>query len=345
MRNEQLVDRSVPRLIESDPFTLSTTETVVAVANGAFSALDVWCKIPSSWTDDIEFRLYGRVGDARVQLKQLTLGEALKTTVASDTSAVLLSVRGWVVSAYEVSVRDPRASSGQGRLLLQVWDDHQSPQIIGGQPGPNALQLGLNLAAGAGTPGVPVGGVLTVQGHPSSTAIPVRPVRDAPRYVLATGSASTTNVVKPSVTAVGTHYLLTMKANTKRVEIQRVVVSYWGTSTAESRLVLCTSTVAPVQGSGVNVQARKLDNGDAAATANSLFSWGANLALTGTITDLVGRPVRANVNDEFVYDADDWGKPIVLRANTADSFGIRFNVDVPGTGAVSFIANIVFTEI
>lgn len=119
MRNEQLVDRSVPRLIESDPFTPNATETVFAVANGAFSALDVWCKIPSSWADDIEFRLYGRVGDARVQLKQLTLGEALKTTVASDTSAVLLSVRGWVVSAYEVSVRDPRTSSGQGRLLLQ----------------------------------------------------------------------------------------------------------------------------------------------------------------------------------------------------------------------------------
>lgn len=340
MRNEELVDLSIPRFIESAPFTTpaaASPETVQATAVGAFTAVDVWLRCPAAWGDDVEFRIYGRVGDARVLLKFLTLGDSMRTVAGSEVSAFLVSVRGWAVNGFEVTVRDPRGpSAAQGRILLQVWQHHTQPAIIGGPVGPLPLQS-------------PLAGVVTVQQHAAGPPFLTRSVRDAPRYVVSSGSIVSSlpvaNAVRPTVTATGTHYLLTLRAGAKRVEIQRVSVPYWGNSSSDGRLVLCYSGVAPTPGNGVAVAARRFDVADPSSVSQSLLSYGTTLTMT-SVTDLVAQPIRCSVDRELVFDADAWGKPIVLRAGTNDSFGVRLNIDNAQTGgAFAVLPNIIFTEI
>ncbi len=360
IRDEELIDTSVPRLIETALLSPSSTETVVLSSSGEANACDIWFVVPTGWPPDVIIRLYGRLGDARVLLKQVELQDTHRTTAASMASGVAMSVRGRPVTSFELSLESRTTATGSGRFMMQVWSAPAHPRTVGSlTTAPQQLAAeesvialrsgsipvfaagdssGRALIVGAGAAGLPTGGVVTVQGPGTGG----RAAREAARYAITSVGTS-----KPSLaTAATSHYLLTLAASSKRVEIQRIAVSFWGATanTAEVRIVGSRSASAPTVGNGVAVTPRAMDLADPASTCTAR-SWGTTLTLASP-EDLLVHTLHSSQRDSLTFEADAWGKPITLRAGSTDSFGLRLIVDVAAASqTLAVAATVHFIEV
>ncbi len=355
IRSEELVDVSAPRLVEAEAVALpSTTETTVLSAVGHASACDVWFKVPTAWESVVTLRLYGRLADARVLLKTVRIDESHRSTAGGVVSGIAISVRGRPVTAFELTAQATTTTLTGGIFMFQVWSANDAPLITGGIT--SAAQQateerivahlavrngtapvlasgdasGRTLVAGAGTAGAPAGGVLSIQGGGAGGVVTNRAVRGGGVMY----SVVSPTVVKPSVAAVATTWLMTLRSNAaKRVEVQRIIVTYHGlaaASAADGRIIICRSANAPTGGAAATPQAFDAADGSASSAALT-FSAVTALALTGQV-DLVSLGVRCDTRDRFVYDADAWGKPLVLRPSPLETLGIRFVVDTVAAG-------------
>jgi len=395
LRGEELIDLSVPRLVETETaVTLGTTvETTVLTAIGHASACDVWFKLPTAWETVVTLRLYARVADARVLLKTVRIDESHRSTAGGFVSGTAISVRGRPVTSFELTAQSSTANVTNGQFMMNLWHSSEPPLVVGGitsaasqaaeertvahlavRNGTTPVLAagdasGRSLIAGPGVGGTPSGGVLTVQGHGAGgaiTAIQGTAGAAAARWpvYLSDGTnpqGTTTNplnskavrgggamyglvspaVVKVSLAAVGTAWLMTVRSvSPKRIEAQRIIVTYHGVAAganADGRIIICRATA---DGSGPPPSPTKIvkfDSGDAASLATArLFSAATPLTLAAPL-DLISLAVRGDMKDTFTFDADAWGKPIVLPA-AGETLGIRFVVDTVVTAQFFWVS-------
>ncbi len=369
IRAEESVDVSAPRLVEAEAVSATATETTILNAVGHANACDVWLRTPTAWEPLVVLRLYGRLNDVRVLLKTVRLSEAHRTTASGVIHALALSVRGRPVTAFELTVQSTGATVTGGILMLQVWSAPGAAAVTGGAPSatqqageertvahlalladttPVLAQgdaTGRPIVVGAGASGAPAGGVFSVQGAGSGGVLANRAVRGGGAMF----SFVSPSVSKPSVATAGaTTWLMMLRSTTKRIEVQRIIVSYHGlaaANAADGRIIICRSPNAPT-GSSTNVTCQPFDAADTASeTALIPGTGGTALALTGGL-DLISVAVRCDMRDSFVYDADAWGKPIVLRSSPQETLGIRFIVDTVASGQTFGLhATVIFIEI
>lgn len=366
IRGEELVDLSVPRLFESAGLSSTDlpplTETKVLTVVTAAAACDLWFKFPASWPSDLIFRLYGRVSDARVLLKYVELNDVHRTTSAGDVAGIAASLRGVPVTSLEVTLEGrtsiPAATSG--RVMLHVWSAADQPSVGGGVSSGGTQQLsaehrlialrsgstpvlaagdstGRALVAGAGTAGVPAGGVVSVQ--PAGIG--------SPAYAV-----STQFTVKPSIASVGTTNIITLRSGTtKRVELRRILLSYHGVAAAagaDGRIQALISpadhsvgtSVTPLRFNGSSSSAAATARVGAASTGLTPITW----APTGTEL-IFSLTVRCDSKDTLILEPDSWAQPWVLRTSQ-ETFGIRFTNDsIVASQTFAIAATIHFIEI
>lgn len=351
-RTDELRDVSVPQLFESDSVTPpgGGNETVVAVAVGTFNACDAWFRVPSTWPTDLAVRLYARLNDARVLLKEVDLVDMHKTldSATSTISGIAVSVRGRPVTGFELAVYGRTAPTGTGRFMLQVWTGGDSPRVIGAgavasQPGAEEALVAVKsggvalhaagdssgrvLVSGAGAATAPAGGVLSVQG----------PWAAGPTYAVTTPST----VRAPLQTASTVTNLLALRSsNLKRVEIRRIVISYHGASAADGRIEVMRGGTP----GGTPVTPVKF-NGGQSAVSTGFGAW-ASPTFSAAPTDLLlSLTVRCDDKDKLVLEPDDLGQPIVLRT-TQETLCIRFTNDTTvASGNFSLQATVHFVEL
>ena len=354
IRSEELVDLSVPRLFESDPITPGTgVETVVASALGAFNACDAWFRVPSGWSSDLILRVYARLNDARVLLKEVDLADTHRTLASGFLSGIAISVRGRPVTGYEFAVQPRTALSATGRFMLQAWAGSDGPRVLGGvttatQPAAEESLIAVKsgglpvlvagdssgrlLVAGAGTAGNPQGGLLSVQGSAAA----------GPTYAIASPVT-----VKPSVaTANTTTNIMTLRSSsTKRVEIRRIILSYHGVAAAaaaDGRIQVLRTSNAPTGGNALTPI--RFDSGQAAAAAAALVVNPTAITLAATEM-LLSVAVRCDSKDRLILRPDALGQPIALRT-TQETLLIRFTNDtVAASQTFGIHATVHFIEI
>lgn len=135
-------DSSAPRVLESASTTVSTSGTEVTILSeaGAFSCCDVWFSVPAAaWLPRVVLRLYGKLGRARVLLRQVSLEKAPVTLSdeGATASGVAISIRGRPCDGFELTAE---ASAGDsltdGAFYLQLWDAAVEPSTAGGSEAP-----------------------------------------------------------------------------------------------------------------------------------------------------------------------------------------------------------------
>lgn len=286
MRSE-LIDLGRPRIFESDPITPTATETTILVASGGYSACDVSFFLPASWKPPVgvTLRLYQIVGQARILLRSVAIGEVpLTDSPTATTSGVAFQVRGRPSTMFELTLVQTGGSGvSGGRFYMSVWND------VAGPTSGDAL------------------GSLNVRG-----------VRDELAYSAATG------VVQSTTPAGSTGALASLfKLNSglqRRIEIQRIVVSYFGGNTTATQFISLR---------GARISTNPTGNGAGAShepsdpNSTGLFRSGGTA--TGT-ADMLSLVVKGDDRNYFEWRANDWGKPIVLRAGSTEGFEVRWVV-------------------
>ncbi len=138
-----MIQTEFPPDNDSGSVSLSdTAETLVLSAIGSLSCCDVWFRVPEDWPARVTLRLYGRLGSARVLLREVPLSHVPVTPAGAEPaqlSGIAVSLRGQPVRAYEVSCA---ASAGpalsEGYFYLQAWHD-QSGLAVSGRGSGGAL--------------------------------------------------------------------------------------------------------------------------------------------------------------------------------------------------------------
>ncbi len=320
LRAEEMVQIDAPRMIEGSTTLPDNAERTAVTHVGNVNACDLWFRVPTAWESQVTLRVYARVKDARVLIKTVRVNEAQRTTAAGFVSGLGMSLRGLPVTGLEVTAQAPDVVTGTGTFSLSVWSSEAAPALVGGVPTSAAeasnAQTVAHLALRSGT--TPVFGA----GDALGRAV-VKAARDGVMY-----SVVSPSTVKPSVAAVGTHWLMTLRSAAKRVEVQRIIVSYHGLSAAaaaDGRLIVCRSTTAPTNGNSVAVTPRPFDSADTGATA-TCRAYGTTLSVGGTLLELLSVSLRCDMKDQFIYDADAFGKPLVL-LSSGETLAVRFIVD------------------
>lgn len=295
LRGEELIDMSVPRLVETEaPVTLSNTaETTVLTAVGHASALDVWFKVPTAWELVTTLRLYARVGDARLLLKTVRVDESHRSSSGGFVSGTAISVRGRPVTAFELTAQSSTAGVNNGQFMMNLWHSSDLPLIVGG----------LTTAAGALT---------------------TRPAgQDIPSFSLSSA------VIRIPTPVASTAILgLWHPVGTKKVLLQRVVVAFHGATTGELSL---RGTRTTVPGAGTAVAAAAMEIGDV-TTQTGLTTFTTQPTLGA---DLFTFAARADKSGAYAWEAEALGKPIILRAAQAEGFVVRAVVEFGALGTTS----------
>jgi hypothetical protein len=190
-------------LHESEPTGLPTHDAEVAFVSavGDWSSCDVWLFGSSiGWATDVTVNLYGRVGDARVLLKSVRTSAVPSTVSGGTVSLRAISHRGIPCSGFEVTCTSNAVGGtpAVGTVYLHCWNDSAGPEATAGRiqdggsdpvaPASAAHLVGFDgaawnrvrvdasgrlVAGGAGTAGVPAGGVMSVQGILANAAVRV----------------------------------------------------------------------------------------------------------------------------------------------------------------------------
>jgi hypothetical protein len=133
----------------------------------------------------------------------------------------------------------------------------------------------------------------------------------------------TTGTVAATVTSLA--YLFHPGANTKRIKIQRIMVS-WSGNGGNNSLSIRGNFITAENGApgGTSQTINALDRADAASTLT--FRTGATGAPTRVTGDLLTLALEggSSAQESFqLFDALQFGKPIILRASTAEGFEVR----------------------
>ncbi len=150
----------------------------------------------------------------------------------------------------------------------------------------------------------------------------------------ATYAASTNGVVAGSTSATATTsiaYIFHTATNTKRIEIYRIVATTGLEMGANHDYTLRGAFITAENATpgGTAQTANPFDRSDAASTitgTTGVFRTGATGAPTRVTGDLISEEMYVNnggSNQKILFDIHFTGKPIVLRASTAEGFEIR----------------------
>ena len=319
----------------------------------------------------VAVRLYVRQGSARVMIGQVNLLDVLSTDDRNGgIAAWVFSARGVEAQGFEVSCQRGSGGEDltAGRVFLRAKAFAGEPAVLGtgGLPGLNSVTVS-NVVQVQPTGAVAVtqsqaSALSATVVQPSAAALQATAAQGSaaaaaarwPVY-LSDGSAALGTTVNPfyvgrirdgaatfaattgllgtgtAVAAKSLGYLWHPSASTKRVELRRIVVSYFpGAATSTVAVVFRAVRITGVAGSpgGTTLTASALDPSD--STALTLMA-GATTAPTrpaasqGDVFAIVAPMSSSGV---FEWRAGEHGKPIVLRASTAE--GLEVLADVKG---------------
>lgn len=160
--------------------------------------------------------------------------------------------------------------------------------------------------------------------------------------------AGSTNGLVSTATAANTAtsiaYLFHPSANTKRVEIQKITISFSGNAGNNGDFIegafITAENATP---GGTSQTTNPLDRADAASTV--IFRSGATGAPTRVTGDLLSFGGLGSTDRQIIIDASTIGKPIVLRASVAEGFEIRHVVGASNlASAVEMTVTMFWTE-
>jgi hypothetical protein len=136
MSCDEMECQAEPAVVDASDVGLETTdETMILESVGHASACDVWFSVPEEWGDNVLLRLYAMLGGFKVLLHKVKLGDASALVEAGRLSGISISVRGRPCTSFQLTAQ--RVSGGSledGKFLLRVWADNDSPSVLGGAP-------------------------------------------------------------------------------------------------------------------------------------------------------------------------------------------------------------------
>lgn len=336
---------AAPQLFESGTVDMLSSDPakVVVSAIGSYSCADVWVSRPAGTSTRHMLNLFGRVGDARVLLASIDPSELTYTTDDAREGAIALSVRGRPCSALEVEVDPGDAVSGV-QVFLQAWHADIPPEAITGPERAVTVEQGQAATDGGRWPvylstgSVAQGAVNTPlfvrlsdgTAALGSTANPIRSDRARtayPTFSVGSDRVLTVSTAIAAGNAVSLGTLWHPSANTKRVELRRVVVSYFGANTAgviRLRGARLTGVTAPSGGIGITPLAH--DISDLPSSPAVTFMVNASSVPGRSLTDFFMAMIKTS-EGTFEWSAGEDGKPIVLRASQSEGFEVRAHVE------------------
>lgn len=314
----------VPQMLEATAVTLAQgVEKNVLSHVGQLNACDLWFKVTPDWEPVVTLKLFARIAGGRVLLATKRLDETHRFTDDGYTSGLAFSLRGRPLEGLELNALCSDGSLANGQFMLSTWTGSEAPSFSAG-----VLQSESNVRVTDWTSAF------------GSVAAPVyvRPAR-AERAAYAVTSPI---VQAPTTNGAATWLLGLFRTgggnNTKRIEIERLTLSYHGGTTGHVTLQVCR-TSAPGTSSGSRTIA--LFDRDASASTLSALGppFGGGTPTPPTILDEIARyAARADKNGVFEWSASEAGKPIVLRAGATEGFGVRIVNEVALGAATNFTA-------
>ncbi len=332
---------TAPQLFESGPITMAGADParVVVAAIGSYSCADVWVSRPTGNGEKYDIRLFGRVGDARVLLARVDPSELSYTVDGTREGTIAFSIRGRPVTALELECA-PSNDVTNIQFFVQAWHaDVESNAAVGPDPtvsvtqgpaGSASLRWPVYLSDGTSAQGVvnkPVFVRLsdgTAAAGTTASPVAVRTTRDGAKTFGVVGSAvASGSAGVPNGTA-SLGYLW-KASGTGRVEILRIIVSYLANGSTAGSLSLRGAHITAEPGSGTATQGT-IVSFDRADTSSSspvpVFKSGHTGAPTRQ-ADLFLATFGGNQSGTFIWSAEEYGKPIVLRASQAEGFEVR----------------------
>jgi len=170
--------------------------------------------------------------------------------------------------------------------------------------------------------------------------------QDSPAYAASTNGSFTSPTVATTVASVA--YLFHPSASAKRVQIEKIVVSWSGNGGNNLFTFRCAFLTAENGAPGGTSQAiNALDQADAASAL--VFRTGATGAPTrvaGDLFSVVGDGGSTSETSIVVFDTVRDGKAVILRAGVAEGFEVRFVVGAANlASAVGVSVYYVWTEV
>lgn len=281
---------------------------------------------------------------------------ASESTTATTTGTVAALMGGAVTTAaptYTTGQMDPLSLTTAGALRVDGSSVTQpiSGTVTANQGTPNTLANKWPVQVTDGTNTMPTGDVVGraifhqitdgTNGPVAVKASTTAPVLADPALVVnlspnrpATYAASTNGVVVGTNTATGVAsiaYIFHTATNTKRIEIYRIVASTGLECGANHDFTLRGAFITAENATpgGTAQTVNPFDRSDPASTITSttgVFRTGATGAPTRVTGDLISEEMYVNsggANQKVLFDIHFTGKPIVLRASTAEGFEIR----------------------
>ena len=371
LRNVDLVQpATAPELYESALFNLIEDDPAILVVSavGAYSCADIWFTVPTGINPKLVVNVYGRTGDARALLASFAGDGIPVATEGARDGALLGSIRGRPCSAFEIECLATTDITGV-RVFLYAWHADVSHDVTRGSARRLTVDQG---TPAAGTSRWPIalvdgsGAERGLVGSPVFTRLSdgaaAQGAVGAPLFVrlsdgtAALGSATPVSVVPQSARAtysVGSDRGLTLAAAansttilgslwnphaTKRVEIHRLEISYWGASTSGAARVR-VQRVSTQPALGTQITAQRHDPSDAAAVAAFRIL---STAIT-FVADVCMFVVKPDARDQWVWSPQDAGKPIVLLQN--QGIEIRAVTDTAMASAMTFGISMQWAEI
>ncbi|MBL9028165.1 MAG: hypothetical protein JNL21_38590 [Myxococcales bacterium] len=282
---------------------------LVVSAVGSFSCCDVWFSVPVGVAPQFRLHVYGRVGDVRFLLVTVTAGALPVAADGAREGTLAAVVRGRPSTAFEVEY-EPLADVTGVNVFVQAWHADVTMDVTGIDRSPLAAQM---------------------------TASARTTFSRGSDRVLSLAAAAASNTILGA--------LWNPSSSAKRVELQRIELSFWGASTSgavriRARRITAIPTI-PMGGGGATLTAEKHDSTDAAPSAQLFVN--ANAPAWGGSVDfwmVVLKPAEAG---RYTWTATDAGKPLVLRQN--EGLEVRAVTETAMASAMSFGINMQWVEI
>ena len=343
---------NTPALFESGQFDLQRTDPpkVVVSAVGPFSCCDVWFSQPDRSGHRFWINVYGRVGDLRVLLVSVKATELTLSTDGSREGALAAAVRGRPCTAFEIECATEEGIAGVN-VFVQAWHADVAMDVTGidrtvvarqGSPAAQSDRWPVYLSTGTAERGLVNTPLFTRLSDGTaalgSVANPIITTAATSRatYSVASDRALALGAAAGTTTILGA---LWMGASpTKRIEVQRIEISFWGASTSGAARVRLQRIISQPS-SGTSLTAQNHDTSDAAASATFKVLSTA-LAMT---TDILMFVVKPDAKDVWVWTAAEAGKPMVLLNN--QGLEIRAVTDTAMASAMTFGINMQWIEI
>jgi hypothetical protein len=283
---------------------------LVVSAVGSFSCCDVWFSVPVGVAAQFRLHIYGRVGDVRLLLVTVTASSLSVAVDGARQGTLAAVIRGRPSTAFEVEY-EPLADVAGVNVFVQAWHADVTMDVTGIDRRPLAAQM-------------------TASTRPTFS-------RGSDR-VLSLPAAAASNTILGA--------LWNPSGSAKRVELQRIELSFWGASTSgtvriRARRITAIPTL-PMGGGLTTLTAEKHDSMDADAPSAQLFV-NANAPAWGGSVDfwmVVLKPAEAG---RYTWTATDAGKPLVLRQN--EGLEVRAVTETAMASAMSFGINMQWVEI